>query len=977
MEASNWNVDEEFLSRWLEDETDKNDNTTLSDEDSCAELAGSRDSRDLRNTMRLYGTLFLLILIVFCYVRRKYPKVYNLRNWLPGLQTPLAQDTRGTMEWMWKMFGIADIVMMDECGMDAVCYARVLEFGMKLAVVGIFNSLWLIPVYATAETSALTKCIDDWVVAISISHVPSGSKRFIAAVLAAYVIFGFAMYAILQEFVWFTRYRHLFLSKQMARNYAVYVQCIPKEYQTNQKLRLFFQQASGSTSTNEEDSVVLDAHLAVKAPILQKKVALRAQEVARLEHAINVDEIQGRVQMSGGIVARTTHGIRNNTYTNITSSNTPATSLTQELTCKVTTLNHEISQVIDSIYRRAQGIEQEDDSAIAAGVPIPYQETDSTSAGTSACFAPILENGAVVTDTSLNRPTTSYGGTQDHRTSSSSSKKLLGSASSLVSSSIKNSIHTAATAANAATSSAAGMARMLLDRQEDGQPHSAGFVTFKNLRAAQAAKQMLQYPEPFAMEVLEAPQPEGTSCHFCCGFVRFGSRRKSRSHSPPSIPNTNTHLTLGKNHPFFVVDVFWKNVGKTHEELALGKLLSFALTVVLCLFWTLPMGFISSLSSIKGLREQFNFVDTLLDELPGLEPVFAQLAPLLIILANNVLKIILEHLSGMEGPISGAVVSSKLFTKLSSFMIIQTFFVTTISGSIMDELSAMLNDTGRFVDLLAKSLPRQSTFFIQILIVDTCISMGVELLRVVPLVMALLRSMFGPRLTKKERETTWMGLRPLNDPSEFSHAEVLASTVLYFTVFFVYATLAPITTWFMLLCFTFLSVGYRHQFVYIYPTFPDSGGKLWVAFFKLLPSLMIMAQVTMLGVLALNKSAIASSMMIPLLLITVLFTFYINQQHFDLTEYLPAKDALMVDLRNKSNNHGGEVDFDFLKDKYIQPELRDREVWPENLNVEREIEHGCLAFSTPPGSEEEKNLANSNDPLIVRHDGTVKALNRV
>jgi hypothetical protein len=174
-----------------------------------------------------------------------------------------------------------------------------------------------------------------------------------------------------------------------------------------------------------------------------------------------------------------------------------------------------------------------------------------------------------------------------------------------------------------------------------------------------------------------------------------------------------------------------------------------------------------------------------------------------------------------------------------------------------------------------------------------------------------------------------------------------------------------------------MSVGYRHQFVYIYPTFPDSGGKLWVAFFKLLPSLMIMAQVTMLGVLALNKSAIASSMMIPLLIITVLFTFYINQQHFSLTEHLPAKDAMMVDLRNKSNNHGGEMDFDFLKDKYIQPELRDHEVWPENLNVEREIEHGCLAFSTPPGSEDEKNLANSSDPLIVRHDGTVKALNRV
>ena len=426
-----------------------------------------------------------------------------------------------------------------------------------------------------------------------------------------------------------------------------------------------------------------------------------------------------------------------------------------------------------------------------------------------------------------------------------------------------------------------------------------------------------------------------------------------------------------------MVDVFWKNVGKTHEELALGKLLSFGLTVVLCLFWTVPMSFISSMSSIKGLREQFNFVDNLLNDLPGLEPVFAQLAPLLIIVANNVLKIVLEKLSGLEGPISGAVVSSKLFTKLSTFMIIQTFFVTAISGSILDELSAMLKDSGLIVDLLAQSLPRQSTFFIQILIVDTCISMGVELLRVIPLAMAFLRTMFGPRLTKKERETTWKGLRPLNDPSEFSHAEVLASTVLYFTVFFVYATLAPITTWFMLWCFTFLSVGYRHQFVYIYPTFPDSGGKLWIAFFKLLPSLMIMSQVTMLGVLALSKSAIASAMMIPLLIITVLFTFYINQQHFALTEHLPAKDALMVDLRNKNNNPGGEMNFDFLKDKYIQPELRDREVWPENLNVEREIEHGCLAFATPPGSEEEIGHDDSHDPLMVRHDGSVKALSRV
>lgn len=395
-----------------------------------------------------------------------------------------------------------------------------------------------------------------------------------------------------------------------------------------------------------------------------------------------------------------------------------------------------------------------------------------------------------------------------------------------------------------------------------------------------------------------------------------------------------------------LVDVFWINVGKTHKELQLGKLISFGLTVTLCLLWTIPMGFISTLSSIEGLRGEFKAVDELLNKYTWLEPLFAQLAPLLIIVANEALKMILEMLSGLEGPISGAVVQAKLFTKLSSFMIIQTFFVTAIGGSIVSELSAMIQEPALIIDLLAKTLPTQSTFYIQILLVDTFLSMGLELLRVMPVATATIRSCVGPNLTEKERSTTWMGLlRPLSAPAEFEHANLLAGTVLYFTVFFVYAALAPITTIFMLLCFTLMAAGYRHQFVYIYPTFPDSGGKLWVAFLRMLPACMIIAEITIVGMLALSKAGTASAIMIPLLVITILFTVYIHQKHFALTEHLPAKDAVLVDLRNS------EMNFDFLKDLYVQPEMRDRELLPENITVEREIQHGCLEFVTPPGSE--------------------------
>jgi hypothetical protein len=43
--------------------------------------------------------------------------------------------------------------------------------------------------------------------------------------------------------------------------------------------------------------------------------------------------------------------------------------------------------------------------------------------------------------------------------------------------------------------------------------HSAGFVTFKKLSAVQSTLQTVQNEEPFAMQVVEAPDPNDGACH--------------------------------------------------------------------------------------------------------------------------------------------------------------------------------------------------------------------------------------------------------------------------------------------------------------------------------------------------------------------------------------------------------------------------------------------------------------------------------
>ena len=263
-----------------------------------------------------------------------------------------------------------------------------------------------------------------------------------------------------------------------------------------------------------------------------------------------------------------------------------------------------------------------------------------------------------------------------------------------------------------------------------------------------------------------------------------------------------------------------------------------------------------------------------------------------------------------------------------------TFFFSTLSYTILTIYIYIYIQ-------LANSLPNRSSFFIQILLINTFIGLSSELLRISVVGIAFVRSFVGPRLTEEERRTTWMGLRPFADPLKFQHAEVLSGIVLYFIVFFVYATLAPITSIFLFLCFMFMGAAYRHQFIFIYPSLPDSGGKLWVQFMQLVPVCLLIAEVTILGFLTLKLAPVAFAMMIPLWIVTVLFSIYMRQKHFMATNFLPGCDCVDMDRRN---NIDGPMDTTrFISNQYLQPELRDKELHPSNASLQRQLQHGMIA----------------------------------
>ena len=109
--------------------TSTNSNTT----DSSTSSINHDDSQVLRDTMMVYGSALVIGLFLFCWARRRFPKVYNTRNWVDSIKSHLAEDQHGYFSWMWKLYMVTDDELLDECGMDAMCFIRIAQMGYKLS----------------------------------------------------------------------------------------------------------------------------------------------------------------------------------------------------------------------------------------------------------------------------------------------------------------------------------------------------------------------------------------------------------------------------------------------------------------------------------------------------------------------------------------------------------------------------------------------------------------------------------------------------------------------------------------------------------------------------------------------------------------------------------------------------------------------------------------------------------------------------
>jgi len=441
------------------------------------------DSEALRYAFTVYGSIFLIFFLLFCFVRRRYPRIYNVRSCVSRLQCALAHEQYGFFSWTWKLLFVSDDEILEQCGMDAVCFLRVLQIGFQLSLMGVFLSIWLLPIYGTAPSADSTDYIDDRMVRVTVANVPPGSPRLLATVFAAYFLFGYAMYLILNEFEVFTANRIKFLSKAQPRNYSVYVSCIRAELASDAALLAFFRQMFSYDD-------VLEANVALAIPELQRKVATRLALVDKLEHAINIKEIR-RVEP--------TH-LDLSTRENVNSIET----YRQELHDLNKDIHDEISR-LEKIRGRPV-LEENSRESISQTIFCGSYPGQSQMIG-EECKED-TEKGLELNDSLAFR--------NEKRVGTHTILPIAGLSedSSMVDPLLPldtdKALEATAASEDRKESKDRDSKRAAFFRigVEEGAPLSAGFVTFTTLYAANAALQCIYTRTPFQMDVSEAPDPE-------------------------------------------------------------------------------------------------------------------------------------------------------------------------------------------------------------------------------------------------------------------------------------------------------------------------------------------------------------------------------------------------------------------------------------------------------------------------------------
>ncbi|KAH8174698.1 hypothetical protein LIA77_06117 [Sarocladium implicatum] len=741
-------------------------------------------------------------LLLFLVLRRKLKRVYSPRTF-QSLRAPLAPSPElpdGWFNWILPFFRIPDTYVLNHGSLDGYFFLRYLRLLRNISIAGCII-IWpvLFPIHATGGGGF--KELER----ISLTNVTNPQKLFAHAIVA-WIFFGFVVFCIVRESIYFVNLRQAYLSSpfyaERLSSRTVMITSVPAPYLDKARLRKLYGESVRrvwiprtsrelANAVKERDQTAERLEKAEIA-LIKKANAVRVKQLRR----------QGKTKSDGSSIEEIA-GEKGNAAVKEADRETEIsgreTSPTIDLQLQASPLSPTFSRSSssDQSSHGVADISRSDDTQpTTSEEPEAQDDAYQHPYGYSSTLPDVRGSVAAQWIGAEQRPI--------HRPLGKLGKRV-------------DTIKWTRERLRELNKQIWKMRREV--RRDDKSKLNAAFIEFDSQESAQAAQQVLAHHRPLQM----SPR-------------LLGIRPDEVVWSTLAIP-------------------WWQ---RTVRRFAMLSLIAAAI-----IFWSIPSALVGMLSSIESLTKIAPFLD-FLNKLPTSVLGFIQgfIPPIVLSLFMALVPSMIRVCAKVAGVPSFCKVELYTQTAYFGFQVVQVFLVTTLTSAASTAMFDVLKEPMTAPNVLAQSMPQASNFYISYILIQCLANGGTTLIHPFD----LLRHLILPKISHLPRThyRVWRGLvRPYwgREFPVFANLGVIAIA---------YSCLAPLVLIFSAGGMTFMHVVWKYNLLYVYDSDLDSKGLFYPrALTHILVGLYI-TTVCLVGVFGLKEAYGPMALMVLFLVVTAL-----------------------------------------------------------------------------------------------------------
>lgn len=238
------------------------------------------------------------------------------------------------------------------------------------------------------------------------------------------------------------------------------------------------------------------------------------------------------------------------------------------------------------------------------------------------------------------------------------------------------------------------------------------------------------------------------------------------------------------------------------------------------LFWTIPAAFIASLVSLKGLAENFTFLEPILDWNEAITGPLETLLPAIVMsVLISLIPTFFRMVIKMERNVSLAVVERKTRDYFYIFTIYGNFLVVALGAAFFTDLDAIKEDATKIIDALATKVPGTALVFASFILIQS-ISLHIQISGIVRI---LLKWIFL-KISKTERQKR----KARMNGNLFQYFRYFGQSMMILFLSLMFSSMSPIVTVCGVLFFFFANISFRYQILFMTYCPWQGGGNMFL-----------------------------------------------------------------------------------------------------------------------------------------------------